>query len=103
MVVTETWKSRPSVARATATMVVSRIDMIDPRTTTPEVRRSSGDRVNEVLAEEAMEYFILLKDMRLSKSLPGGTIAPWEWPKTPSSACAASPSRASTWSGWQGS
>ena len=42
MVVTETWKSRPSVARATATIVVSRIDMIDPRTTTVDVRRSSG-------------------------------------------------------------
>ena len=47
MVVTETWKSRPRVARATATIVVSRIDMIDPRTTTVEVRRSSGVRVNE--------------------------------------------------------
>ena len=48
MVVTETWKSRPRVARATATIVVSRIDMIDPRTTTVEVRRSSGVRVKEV-------------------------------------------------------
>ena len=42
IVVTETWKSRPRVASATATIVVSRIDMIDPRTTTVEVRRSSG-------------------------------------------------------------
>ena len=47
MVVTETWKSRPSVASATATIVVSRIDMIDPRTTTLDVRRSSGERVKE--------------------------------------------------------
>ena len=47
IVVTETWKSRPSVARATATIVVSRIDMIDPRTTTVEVRRSSGVSVKE--------------------------------------------------------
>ena len=45
IVVTETWKSRPRVARATATIVVSRIDMIEPRTTTVEVRRSSGVRV----------------------------------------------------------
>ena len=49
MVVTETWKSRPSVARATATMVVSRIDMIDPRTTTVEVRRTSGVSVKAVV------------------------------------------------------
>ena len=46
MVVTETWKSRPRVASATATIVVSRIDMIDPRTTTVEVRRSSGVSLN---------------------------------------------------------
>ena len=51
IVVTETWKSRPSVASATATIVVSRIDMIDPRTTTVEVRRTSGVRV-KVLAGE---------------------------------------------------
>ena len=42
IVVTETRKSRPKVARATATMVVSRMDMIDPSTTTVEVRWSSG-------------------------------------------------------------
>ena len=54
MVVTDTWKSRPSVARATATMVVSRIDMIDPRTTTVEVRRSSGVSVKAVVCVDAM-------------------------------------------------
>ena len=41
----ETWKSFANVASATATIVVSRIDMIEPRTTTVEVRRSSGVRV----------------------------------------------------------
>ena len=51
---TETWKSRPSVASATATIVVSRIDMIMPRTTTLDVRRSSGVRVNEGVPVEAM-------------------------------------------------
>ncbi len=45
IVVTETWKSLASVASATATIVVSRMDMIEPRTTTVEVRRSSGERV----------------------------------------------------------
>ena len=54
MVVTDTWKSRPRVARATATMVVSRIDMIDPRTTTVEVRRSSGVSVKGVVCVDAM-------------------------------------------------
>ena len=54
MVVTETWKSRPRVARATATIVVSRIDMIDPSTTTVEVRRSSGVRRKAVAGEDAM-------------------------------------------------
>ena len=69
MVVTDTWKSRPSVASATATMVVSRIDMIDPRTTTLEVRRSSGDRVNEgAAAGRSWDYFIILKGMELSKT-----------------------------------
>ena len=54
IVVTETWKSRPSVASATATIVVSRIDMIDPRTTTVEVRRSSGVRVKALAGERAI-------------------------------------------------
>ena len=44
MVETDTWKSLPSVSRATATMVVSRIDMMEPRTTTVAIRGSSGVR-----------------------------------------------------------
>ena len=36
-----------------------------------------------------MRYFILLKGLVLSKSFGGATIAAWEWPRTPSSACAA--------------
>ncbi len=54
MVVTETWKSRPRVARATATIVVSRIDMIEPRTTTVDVRRTSGVKVKAVAWVDAM-------------------------------------------------
>ena len=42
IVETETRKSRPSVSRATATIVVSRIAMIDPRTMTVAMRESSG-------------------------------------------------------------
>jgi hypothetical protein len=45
MVVTGTWKSRAREGSATATIVVSRIDMIEPRTTTVAVRRSTGERV----------------------------------------------------------
>src|ERR1700683_3337519 len=54
MVVTETWKSRPKVARATATIVVSRIDMIDPSTTTVEVRWSSGPSVKDLASVDVM-------------------------------------------------
>ena len=54
MVVTETWKSRPKVARATATIVVSRIDMIDPSTTTVEVRWSSGPSVKDLVSVDVM-------------------------------------------------
>src|SRR6516165_5824023 len=71
MVVTDVWKSRARVASATATMVVSRIDMIEPRTTTVDVRRNSGVRVNLEAAVCAMEYLRILKDRVLSKSDPG--------------------------------
>src|SRR5215471_10745501 len=36
------WRSRPRVSRATLTMVVSRIDMIDPSTTTDAIRQTCG-------------------------------------------------------------
>src|SRR3569833_3184688 len=45
MVESEVWKSRPSVLIATFTIVVSRIVMIAPRTTTTASRRSSGSKV----------------------------------------------------------
>ena len=48
MVETETWKSRPRVARATATIVVSRMAMIDPRTTTIAMREISGVMTEDV-------------------------------------------------------
>ena len=44
MVLMLVWKSRPSVARATATMVVSRMAMMVPSTTTTLTRRTSGLR-----------------------------------------------------------
>ena len=44
MVATLTWKSPLSVCRATATMVVSRIDMIVPRTTTMPALIIAGSR-----------------------------------------------------------
>ena len=78
MVVTETWKSRPRVARATATMAVSRIDMIDPRTTTPEVRLSSGDKVNEVVSAGAMGILHITGRSEVVKEFPW-----WDnWPMT---------------------
>src|SRR3984957_19515015 len=70
MVVTETWKSRPRVARATATMVVSRIDMIDPRTTTLEVRRSAGDSVNEGAAGEVIGLLHITQRYGVVKDFP---------------------------------
>src|ERR1700677_3184867 len=74
MVETETWKSRPSVCSATATTVVSRIAMMEPRTTTVAMRESSGVMTEGVdvrrgKAAPLGDYFIILKDMDLSKSL----------------------------------
>jgi DNA-binding MarR family transcriptional regulator len=48
--VTGTRKSRAREGSATATIVVSRIDMIAPSTTMVEVRLSSGERVNAGVA-----------------------------------------------------
>ena len=104
MVETETWKSRPRVARATATMVVSRIDMIEPSTTTVAMRRSSGVRTEVVgtagHAAPLGEYFIILKDMYdLSKSLcetAGMGLAEDAFDRF-----AGSPLRASTSSAWR--
>ena len=70
IVVTDTWKSRPRVASATATMVVSRIDMIDPRTTTLEVRRSSGDSVNEGAAGEVIGLLHITQRYGVVKDFP---------------------------------
>ena len=71
IVVTETWKSRPKVARATATIVVSRIDMIDPSTTTVEVRRSSGDSVKEGASVDAMGILHNTQRSGIVKDFPG--------------------------------
>ena len=67
---TETWKSRPSVASATATIVVSRIDMIMPRTTTLDVRRSSGVRVKEGVPVEAMGILNITQRYGVVKDFP---------------------------------
>src|ERR1700722_12446919 len=74
MVETETRKSRPSVSRATATTVVSRMAMMEPRTTTVAIRESSGVMTEGVdvrrgNAAPLGDYFIILKDVDLSKSL----------------------------------
>ena len=55
MVETDTWKSRASVSRATATIVVSRIAMIDPSTMTVETRRISGVRTESWVVLRAMQ------------------------------------------------
>src|ERR1700722_14008651 len=71
MVVTETRKSRPRVARATATMVVSRIDIIDPSTTTVEVRWSSGPRVKDLVSVAAMGILHITKRSGVVKEFTG--------------------------------
>ena len=48
--------------------------MIDPRTTTVEVRRSSGVSRKVVAGAVPWEYFRILKDRALSKTLRNGTI-----------------------------
>ncbi len=76
IVVTDTWKSRPRVARATATIVVSRIDMIDPSTTTVEVRRSSGVSRKVVAGDDAMGILQNTQRSSLVKDL-------WQWDNLP--------------------
>ncbi len=56
MVETDTWKSRARVSSATATIVVSRMAMIDPSTMTVETRRISG---------VSTESVVVLRDIQL--------------------------------------